>query len=177
VHFFFGDERHVPPDSLLSNYRMVKENLFDALELPSENIHPVPFHEGKLNEDAISYEHELRSLLKHSDRTFDLTLLGMGSDGHTASLFPNSGALDEKERWVVGANVNVEPRERITLTYPVLNSSERTYFLVAGKEKATALKRVFKGEDFHMVPAAGIRSKTDGPHWWVDREAYSLIKG
>lgn len=176
VHFFFGDERHVPPDNVLSNYRMAKETLFDRLGLPSENIHPVPFHDGKMSFDAMAYEQELRNFFADSDRTFDLTLLGMGSDGHTASLFPKSAVLDEKERWVVGVNVDVESHERITLTYPAINLSERIYFLVAGKRKATALKRVFEGEDFHLLPAAGIRSKIGESHWWVDREAYSLIK-
>jgi|YelNatPaOPRAMG01_1025707.scaffolds.fasta_scaffold00013_88 6-phosphogluconolactonase len=176
VHFFLGDERHVPPGNILSNYRMAKETLFDALELPPENIHPVPFHIGKTESDARDYEQELKNFFSHSDRTFDLTLLGMGSDGHTASLFPNSSALDEKERWVVKVSVGVEPHERITITYPVINSSKRVYFLVAGREKAAALKRAFEGEDFHLLPAAGVRDKSNGPHWWVDRGAYSLMK-
>jgi 6-phosphogluconolactonase len=149
THFFWGDERFVPHDSPLSNYRMAWEALLGRAPVPPQNIHPVPTEGLSPNEAAASYENELKSFygavqLDPAQPLFDAAFLGLGGDGHTASLFPGSAALEERERWAVAVE-GAKPEPRITLTYPPLESSAHAAFLVAGQEKRAVLARVLTG--------------------------------
>jgi 6-phosphogluconolactonase len=172
IHWFWGDERFVPPDHPDSNYRMVREAMLSRVAIPDGNIHPVPTVGRDPEEAARAYERELQAV-HGSDRLdparplFDLTLLGLGSDGHTASLFPGTTALEERRRWVV-AVVGAKPEPRISLTFPALDSSANLAFLVAGEGKRAALARVLAGD--RTLPAARLRPV--GRSWFfLDRAA------
>ena len=159
IHWFWGDERFVPPDHPDSNYRMVREAMLSRVSIPAGNIHPVPTVGLDPEAAARAYERELQAV-HGSDRLdparplFDVTLLGLGSDGHTASLFPGTAALEERRRWVV-AVVGAKPEPRISLTFPALDSSRNLAFLVAGEGKRAALARVLAGD--RSLPAARVR--------------------
>lgn len=156
THWFWGDERFVPHNDTLSNFRMVREALLSRAPIPASNIHPIPT-EGVTSEAAASaYERELKAFygagcLDPARPLFDVTLLGLGPDGHTASLFPGTSVLTERDRWVAAVG-GAKTEVRITLTYPALESSRHAAFLVAGEDKATILGRIRSGDD--SVPAA-----------------------
>ena len=175
THIFWGDERLVPPGHLDSNYRMAREVLLDRIALPADQIHPIPSDAGDATEAASKYEAELRAFFSSTTGEaprFDLILLGLGNDGHTASLFPGSDAVGEKTRWVIGHRVEGIPHDRVTLTFPVLNNAARVVFLVSGSDKAGALQSVLEGDDpIDRVPARGVRPTRDGLLWLVDRDA------
>lgn len=147
VDVFFGDERCVPPDHPDSNFRMAQEALLSRV---TARVHRMP---GETC-DATAYERELRSVFGAGLPAFDLALLGMAADGHTASLFPGDPALEEKERLVV--RVERPDHPRLTLTLPVLSASKVALFLVAGEDKREALRRVLAGED---LPAARVAAR------------------
>ena len=156
THWFWGDERFVPHDDPLSNYRMVREALLSRAPIPANNIHPIPTEGITPAEAASAYEHELKSFYGAEDLVparplFDVTLLGLGSDGHTASLFPNTAVLADRHSWVA-AVLGAKSEARITLTYPLLESSRNAAFLVSGEEKRVALARLRRGDD--SLPAA-----------------------
>lgn len=172
THWFWGDERFVPHNDALSNYRMVREALLSRAPIPAINIHPIPT-EGLSPEMAASaYEGELKTFYgaAHLDPgrpLFDVNLLGLGADGHTASLFPGNPVLAERDKWVC-AVVGAKPEARITLTYPVLESSRHAVFLVAGDEKRAILKRLRRNDD--SLPAA--RLHPTGTLWvFADKDA------
>src|SRR6185312_13720896 len=146
THWFFGDERFVPPDDPASNYRMAREAMFDRA--PATHVHPVPTVGLAPEEAAQRYEEELRAL--NAELLFDVVLLGLGTDGHTASLFPGSTVLGEQVRWV-----RATENGRITLTYPALDSSAHIAFLVSGAEKRAMLRRLASGDE--TIPAGRIR--------------------
>ena len=171
VHVFWGDERFVPPGDRRRNEAMARETLLDHVPCPPENIHPVSSDAASSDAAAAEYEATLRRRFSSEWPRFDLVLLGLGADGHTASLFPGSPALDETRRWAVAATAPADPRSRITLTLPVFDSAALTFFLVAGAEKAHALRRVLTGADARILPAAGIRPSRGAVVWWVDRAA------
>jgi 6-phosphogluconolactonase len=177
VHYFFGDERAVPPDHADSNYRMVNATLFAPLALPAANIHRMPADMPDLDAAAWAYEEELRAhfALAAAAGTpqFDLILLGMGSDGHTASLFPHKPALQEKTRLVVASEPGLKPFvPRLTLTYPVLNHAANVLFLVAGADKAATLHRVLMGPaDPEALPSQAVAPTEGSLVWLVDRAA------
>jgi len=159
THWFWGDERFVPHDDVLSNYRMVRETLLSRAPIPTINIHPIPTEGVSADAAACAYEHELKSfygveLLEPARPLFDVTFLGLGPDGHTASLFPDTAVLEERDRWVAAA-VDAKSETRITLTYPALESSRHTAFLVAGEEKRAIFDRLRRGDD--NLPAARLR--------------------
>lgn len=159
AHWFWGDERFVPHDNAQSNYRMVQEALLSRAPIPTANVHPVPTEDISPESAATSYERELkifygREGLEPTRPLFDVTLLGLGPDGHTASLFPGSTALMERDRWVA-AVVGVESEARITLTYPALESSRHVAFLVAGNEKQGIFSQLRRGNT--ELPAARLR--------------------
>jgi 6-phosphogluconolactonase len=171
VHVFWGDERYVPPDDSRSNYRMAKETLLDRVPCPAANIHPMPTHFPTVDAAARDYETTLRSYFSTTWPRFDLVFLGLGPDGHTASLFPGSPALDERSRWVLPVLDPPAPPMRLTLTLPVLSQSAHTYFLVSGSGKAKALHAAIAGTaDPHVCPAGGVRPAA-GLLWWVDKDA------
>src|SRR6202049_4323537 len=137
THWFWGDERFVPHDDALSNYRMVREALLSRAPIPTINVHPIPTEGVSPEAAACAYERELKSFygaerLEPARPLFDVTLLGLGPDGHTASLFPGTAVLAERDRWVAAID-GAKSETRITLTYPALESSRDTAFLVAGK--------------------------------------------
>lgn len=176
LHVFWGDERCVPPDHADSNYRMARESLLDHVPIPDENVHRIA---GELDptQAAALYEQHLRAFFSGQPR-FDLILLGLGNDGHTASLFPHTPALDERERWVVADYyAPVQPPWRVTLTPPAINAAARVVFLVSGEEKADMLRRVLEGEfKPHELPAQLIQPISGELTWLVDETAASRIK-
>jgi 6-phosphogluconolactonase len=166
----------VPPDSPESNYRMVKDALISRVALPPQNIHPIRW-ETAPQESAESYEAELKSFFGTSEwPRFDLVLLGMGDDGHTASLFPGNDALKEKTKWVVATRHPQSQQARITLTLPVINHAARVTFLVTGEKKAAPLVRVFHGDAANEeLPARKIRPVKGILEWLVDSSAASEL--
>jgi 6-phosphogluconolactonase len=173
VHWFMGDDRFVAESDRLSNMGAARHAFLDQTA-PPQNIHPIATDAGDPDKAARLYEDELKKFygaqrLDPARPLFDLVLMGLGPDGHTASLFPHAPALDETERWVVGvAKAGMEPYvPRVTLTFPALGSTREMLFLVDGADKRTILSRVLSGEDF---PAH--RAHSDGELiWLVDRAA------
>jgi 6-phosphogluconolactonase len=177
VHVFWGDERFVPPDDPRSNFRMAREALLDHVPIPARHIHAMLTSFDTPELAAATYEETLRRYFDDDRARFDLLLLGLGPEGHTASLFPRSPALDETTHWVMPVTVPADPPSRLTLTLPALNAATHTYFLVTGSEKAAALDHVLEpAADVRTYPAAGIKAGGSGPVWWVDREAAALYQ-
>lgn len=171
VHLWFGDERCVPPDHPDSNYRMARETLIDAIDIPEQHIHPMR-GEFKPIEAADIYENELRSIFDADLPRFDLVYLGLGDDGHTASLFPHTTALSQTERWVVANHVQKLGAWRLTLTAPVINHARVVAFLVVGETKADALYTVVHGEyQPDDTPAQMIHPTHGRLVWLVDDAA------
>lgn len=159
THWFWGDERFVPHDDPESNYRMVRETLLSKAPVPASNVHPVPTEGLSAEAAANAYEDVLKAfygakVIDPARPLFDVTLLGLGTDGHTASLFPGLPVLDERARWAA-PDLGPGGLSRITLTYPVLESSRRTAFLIAGAEKREILARLRAGDE--KLPAARLR--------------------
>jgi 6-phosphogluconolactonase len=156
THWFWGDERFVPHSDKQSNYRMVNEAMLSHASIPAANIHPIPTEEISVDAAASIYEHELKAFygaerLESGRPFFDVVLLGLGFDGHTASLFPNTDVLKIRDRWVAEVT---DPKSvaRITLTYPLLESSRYAAFLITGNEKKDIFNRFLHGEE--NLPAA-----------------------
>ena len=175
VHLFWGDERYVHRTDPRSNYRMVKESLLDRVSLPAANVHPMPTELPRPEESALEYEAFLRAYF-HSPPapwpTFDLILLGLGEEGHTASLFPRSPALGEQQRWVAAVRVPAEPPLRLTLTLPALNHAREVYFLAMGSRKARAVRAgTAAAIGDGSCPAAMVRPQDGNLIWWIDQSA------
>lgn len=165
THFYWADERCVPPESDQSNYHLAKETLLDLIATPDSQIHRMPADAPDKEAAAAVYEAAL-------PKQPDLILLGMGPDGHTASLFPHSPALDEAIRRVVPVEAPAEPRYRLTITPPVLRSAGKVLVLVEGRNKAEALARVFHPNgNVQDTPARLVHDAT----WFVDRAAARLV--
>ncbi|MGB0387608.1 MAG: 6-phosphogluconolactonase [Ardenticatenaceae bacterium] len=169
VHFFWGDERYVPADDPASNFRMARETLLDPLGIAPDapNVHPFPT-ESTPQEDAAKYEQQLQDffgLAAGEMPRFDVILLGMGGDGHTASLFPGTQALTESTRLAVANPVPAQNTTRLTLTYPVLNHAHHLFVLLKGEGKAARLAEVLTGEP-NKYPIQGIQP-TDGELLWL----------
>lgn len=173
VFFFFGDERCVPPDHPDSNYRMAKENLFDLLEIGPKNIVRWPAETTRPEEAAAIYENALKDFFSNDSLPrFDLVLLGLGADGHTASLFPFSPALKEASRIAVANPVEKFAANRLTLTFPVINHAANVIFLVSGAEKAGALKEVLEGApNPDKYPAQMVKPVNGNLLWLIDEPA------
>ncbi len=172
THWFWGDERFVPHDHRDSNYRMAREALLSRVPIPGGNIHAVPTEGLSPEEAATAYETTLKRFydadtLAPGRPLFDVTLLGIGDDGHTASLFPGQPTLQETRRWAV-AVVGAKAESRITLTYPALDSSREVAFLVTGKEKQGVVARAQAGD--RTLPAAVVHP-IGRLHWFMDRAA------
>jgi 6-phosphogluconolactonase len=149
VFLFFGDERHVPPTDAESNYRMVNETLLSKIQIPGENVFRVLAENSDASLAASDYESKIRKFFQLKGGAFprfDLILLGMGPDGHTASLFPDSPGLNDKQHIVIANWVAKFEQHRITFTFPVLNRAAEILFLVSGADKATVLAQVLRGE-------------------------------
>jgi 6-phosphogluconolactonase len=172
VHIFFGDERSVPPDDIESNYRMANEALLSHVGLPLENIHRMN-GVGDVVANARLYEDEMRTFFNDAGwPRLDLVLLGMGNDGHTASLFPGTQALHEEQAWVVGVWVEKLSAYRITLTAPAINHAAHIIFLVTGENKAEPLREILKGQQSsEQLPAQLIKPLDGSLEWFIDRAA------
>jgi 6-phosphogluconolactonase len=184
AHVFWGDERCLPPENAESNYRVARETLLDNLPIPHDQVHRIHGEESP-TQAAESYEQELRAfftphetLARYNSETdfpaFDLILLGMGNDGHTASLFPGSPALEETRRWVVAVDHDQPPPPlvpRITLTLPVINAARTIIFLVSGESKADRLEEVIRRQEASPAPAARVQPKSGSLVWLLDEAA------
>jgi len=184
VHAFQSDERCVPPDEPASNYRMAREALLARVPLPAENVHRIR-GEDEPDAAAAAYERDLREAFATPDgpprlspgSRFDLVLLGMGEDGHTASLFPGSAALREPTRWVRAIRrADVSPA-RVTLTPVVINAAAEVVFLVSGRAKAATLRRVREGPyQPDVLPAQIVAPRAGRLRWLVDADAAAGLK-
>lgn len=175
VHLFWGDERWVPHDHAGSNARMVWDALVDRVEIPAANVHPMPVS-GSPDAAADEYTSTLQTYFDTRDATFDSVLLGLGDDGHTASLFPENEPSPSDPRWVraVTAPSDYDVRTRLTCTLPVLNGASQALFLVSGREKRDALSAVLDTRDASL-PATHVHPR-DQLTWFVDFEARPSLK-
>jgi 6-phosphogluconolactonase len=183
THLFFGDERHVPPGHIDSNYLMASTSLFSSGRVPAANIHRVRAELPDANMAAADYDVELHTFFPGGLRLngfprFDVILLGMGPDGHTASLFPDSKGLEEKERWVIANWVEKFKTARITFTFPVLDAARNVLLLIAGADKAEMLREVLVTErDSAIYPVQRVRPVDGSKIWLMDTAAARLIEG
>lgn len=180
THVFFGDERCVPPTDRESNYRAARETLLSHVPVPLGNIHRI---HGEIDPSAAAenYEREMRDFfqkrLNQAKPRFDVVLLGMGADGHTASLFPGTPILREKEKWVAAHRVEKLGAWRVSMTFPALNAAANILVLVSGKDKAETLARVFNDPprpDF--LPVQGIKPEDGSLIWLLDEAAHSKLE-
>ena len=171
VHLFWGDERRVPPDHPDSNYRMAQQTLLGRLPIALEQVHRI---EGERSDAARRYEEGLREFFHPDPGEFpaiDLILLGLGADGHTASLFPNAAALDERARFAVETTAPASGGRRVTLTAPVLNAASRVVFVVVGQGKADAVAGVLEGPRQPRLWPAQLVEPIGELIWLLDRAA------
>jgi 6-phosphogluconolactonase len=177
IHIFFGDERHVPPDNPDSNFRMASESLLSKVPIPEKNIHRI-HAELDAETAAAEYDQQLRDffrLVNHDLPRFDLIFLGIGEDGHTASLFPGSKALTETSSRVTANWVEKFQTLRITLTFPVLNHAAQVAFLVSGTGKAQILSEILQ-PGAQKYPAQSVQPENGKLLWLVDEDAGSLLR-
>ncbi len=171
IHIFWGDERYVPPTDPQSNEKMAREAWLNKVNIPSDNIHPISTHGKSPQEDAEKHETLLKEFFGTASGefpSFDIILLGMGDDGHTASLFPKTSALEVKDKLITVGSKDSQPR--ITFTAPLINQAHCVIFLVAGENKQMALSHVFAQEDDStMYPSRLIQPQ--GELWWLLDEA------
>ncbi len=176
IHLFWGDERYVSQEHPDSNFRMAYKSWISKVPIPPQNVHRIQTEEVTPEKAAESYERLLIEFFNASKeipaRTFDVMLLGLGADGHTASLFPGSPALSEKGRWVVPADAPASffPQKRITLTLPLINSSREVIFLALGGEKRSVIRAVLEEPEKsrRAYPAAMVRAR-ERLLWCVDK--------
>ncbi|HEX5413100.1 MAG TPA: 6-phosphogluconolactonase [Terriglobia bacterium] len=180
VHLFQVDERCVPPDDIQSNYRMIHETLLRPVPGAAHNFHRMIAESDDRDGASEDYEAEIRSVLAPPEGAlprFDLVFMGLGPDGHTASLFPGSAALDESRRWVCPNYIEKLQMYRMTLTYPVLNAANEIVFLVSGAGKAEVLRQVLEGSrDPKQFPAQGIQPADGSLNWYLDHAAAQLLR-
>jgi len=179
MFFFWGDERHVPPTDPESNYGTAEETMLSKIPVAAGNVFRIPTENPDAAAAAEAYEHTLRKFFQLGPGeipTFDLILLGMGPDGHTASLFPGTAGLQEKSRLVIANWVDKLKTSRLTLTLPVLNAARCVVFLVSGTDKAPALHAVLKGDaPGEQYPAKLVRPSQGSLIWLLDRAAASEL--
>ena len=177
IEFFFTDERGVPPHHPASNYRLANESLFRPAGVLPGQVHRMRGEMEDLNAAADLYAHELTALVDGGLPGFDLIFLGLGPDGHTASLFPNSAVLQERTRWVAPVlNAPKPPPRRLTLTVPVLNAAREVIFLVSGKDKAAAVREVLQGTaPGEQYPAKLVQPTAGRLLWLLDKAAASSL--
>ena len=176
THFFWSDERWVPPTDKQSNSRMVHETLLSKVSVPAENIHRIETGSGEPQESAAKYEQEIRKIVGERPQ-IDLNLLGLGTNGHTASLFPHQPALKVRDRLVVADYIDEVKMSRITFTVSLINESRTILFLVSGNEKAPVLREVLGGpQNTEQLPAQLIRAKDGKLIWLADAAASADLK-
>lgn len=169
IDFFWSDERHVPPDHADSNYRMAHEALLARVPVSNEQIHRVPSENPNAEAAAQAYEKTIKTVTRETLPQLDLVLLGLGTDGHTASIFPGSEVLHETKRLVAAPWVEKFNAHRITMTLPLLNNGKSVVFLVSGAEKAAIVKEVLKGPE--KYPAQAVKPTRGELLWLLDKEA------
>lgn len=173
---FWGDERCVPYDDPRNNALMARKALLDKVDIPKSNIYPVPA-ELAPQEAARQYEQTLQDVFGPELPRFDLIMLGMGTDGHTASLFPGTAALGERNRWVCENFVGSQEMHRITFTFPLLNQARQILFLVTGTDKADVLKSIWNDDAAAKnYPARLVRPAHGDVNWYVDEDAAVLLQ-
>lgn len=173
VHFFWGDERCVPPDNPESNFGMTKQYLLNHIDIPEENIHRIKGEDDPYKE-AIRYSEEIKKYLPevYGLPQFDLTMLGLGEDGHTASIFPDQMELLASDRICEAANHPLTKQKRITLTGRIVNNSVAISFLVTGKNKSIVLKKILgRKDDYLKFPASHIQPVKGKLFWFLDKDA------
>jgi len=173
THIFIVDERFVPVDDRESNFRMIGETLIDRVPLPPGHVHPIKTDKPDPQAAADEYEKELRDFFAVSGNglpVFDLIMLGMGEDGHTASLFPETGAPEEENRLVCAVYPPSKKNSRVSLTFPVINAAKNVFFMIAGKSKAETVRDVVEGRN-KALPAAKVRPDKGNLLFLLDREA------
>jgi len=178
VNIYWADERCVPPDNDESNFGMTSNILFSKILIPESNIHRI-YGENDPAAEVVRYTDEIKNNIKQRNGIpkFDLILLGMGDDGHTASIFPDQMDILNSDN-VCAVAVHPESRQkRITLTGTVISNADKIYFLVTGKSKAEVMKKILdKNHDYLKYPAAHIQTNNNYPFWYLDKEAASLLK-
>ena len=170
IHFFWSDERHVPPDHPDSNYRMANEALLSHVD---SNVHRIPSENPNAEEAAADYEQTLIQVTDQPLPRLDLVLLGLGTDGHTASIFPGSEVLHDTKHLVAAPYVEKFKSHRITMTLPLLNNGSSVVFLVSGAEKAQIVKEVLEGEN--KYPAQAVKPTQGELIWMLDKEAATYL--
>ena len=176
VFIFWGDERFVPHTDSDSNYRMVKENLLDYITIPPKNISPVPT-EGKAKDCAKQYEQIIHSFFGKKKIVFDCVLLGIGNDGHTASLFPGTDILKEKKKLIKEVWVEEKQIWRISFTLSLINNSKQVIFLVAGKDKNEVVAKILGDRiEKPLLPSQLVKPAKGIVYWMLDDEAASLLE-
>lgn len=172
VQIFMGDERYVPEDDPQSNFGMAQDCFLQHVPIPAQNLHPIPTHYAQAGEAAAEYADLIRSLVPVTVQrpAFDLVMLGMGDDGHTASLFPGTDILQESARTVAAVYVDRLASWRVSMTYPLLNQARHIMVLVSGANKAAILAHVLRQGSSHLYPIQGILPDGD-MHWFIDRAA------
>ena len=176
VHVFWVDERCLPEDDDASNYGLARKDFLDQVPIPTRQIYPMR-GVASPEEGAAMYEVKLKAFFRVGEGgfpVFDLIFLGVGKDGHTASLFAKQRTLDERQRWVVAVKGGSPDVNRLTMTYPVLNHARQIVFLVSGKEKSQVLRAILE-EGQTALPAQRIRPVSGKLTWLLDREAASLL--
>ena len=179
VHVYWGDERMVPPDDPESSYRMARETLLAHVPIPAANIYPAPTVGGTAEAAASAYQETLTATFGSGSPRFDLILLGIGPDGHTASLFPGQPEVVRPSNALVAAvhNAPKPPPARITFTYELINAAANVLFVVSGDDKAAALREVLRGPaDPARLPAQGVRPKNGALVWLVDAAVGGSLK-
>jgi 6-phosphogluconolactonase len=178
VHIFWVDERFVASDHPDSNFRLVQETLLQSITLPQHNIHPIRTQGATASVSAKKYEADVKDFFKITKKDvfprFDLIILGLGEDGHTASLFPGSKKLGDREHLAVSVQNRKTQHPRITLTLPVLNSARHILFLVSGKSKAPVIKKVIIQRD-GTIPASLVNPYDGKCHYFFDQDAGSCL--
>lgn len=179
AHFFWGDERHVPPEHPKSNYRLAYDHLFSKVPVPEQNIHRVRAELPDAHDAADLYDAALRDFFRIADGAFprfDLMLQGLGGNGHTASLFPGTTALAERQRLFVATWIEKLQTHRLTATFPVLNNAATVLFVVSGKKPADALNQVLFGPRLSVpLPAQLVAPRSGRLIWLADQEAASRL--
>lgn len=176
VFIFWGDERHVPPADEQNNFRMTYENLLQHIKIPEKNIYPIPTLD-KTAKDAATYEKTICKVFNKNLPRFDWMVMGLGTNGHTASLFPNGDELKEKDKLVVAAINPDNGQERITFTYPLINAARQIFFLVSGQEKAAMVKEAIEGDQpKKLIPVHGIQPESENLCWLLDNEAAGMLR-
>jgi 6-phosphogluconolactonase len=179
IHIFFADERFVPPAHRESNYGLIKKHLLSHVKMPDENVHRIQTEGITLVQSATRYEEDIRRFFGYKGDTmprFDLIMLGIGEDGHTASLFPGKVSLKERTRLAIPVTAEKFPNKRITLTLPAINSARKIMFLVSGRDKAKVVKQIVEGKRSGL-PVSRVQPKQGVVYFVIDKRAASLLSG